>query len=420
VLNRVLKNSLNRNFLILFSGTALAQSIPVAISPILTRLYTPSDFGIFTLYFSIATLFSIVSTGRYELAIMLPKEDEEAKDIAKLCYVIALIISSLIFIIVFFSNELLTALLGNKEIGNWLYLLPVSVFFTAIFQTISYQLNREKNYIKLSGAKIVQTTAVSGGNISMGFFRLTTNGLISGHILGQIISSGVLHFKNNSKLFRNFNHISIMMMARKYKNFILFNTPTAMLDRLSTSIPIFFLGNKFDKEMVGFYGLIERIIGGPVSLVSYSISQVLFQSLTEKINNNVSIYPEIRSTLKKLILIGIVPFTLLYFFSDDIFVLVFGDNWRFAGNLASYFSIVFFVRFVVSPLSMVFIAKSELKTLVKWQILYFISTIIVVIISYFQRSIIFFVIAYTISEILNYLFYLFLIIKVSKKDYVRY
>ena len=83
------KSEFSRNVLTLMTGTTIAQAIPIAISPILTRIYTPEDFGMFALYMSVASILSVVATGRYELAIMLPKKDEDAVNIVALSIIIS-------------------------------------------------------------------------------------------------------------------------------------------------------------------------------------------------------------------------------------------------------------------------------------------------------------------------------------------
>jgi O-antigen/teichoic acid export membrane protein len=82
------KSEFSRNVLTLMTGTTIAQAIPIAISPILTRIYTPEDFGVFALYMSVVSIVSVVATGRYELAIMLPKKDEDAINIVTLSEVV--------------------------------------------------------------------------------------------------------------------------------------------------------------------------------------------------------------------------------------------------------------------------------------------------------------------------------------------
>jgi O-antigen/teichoic acid export membrane protein len=112
-----------------------------------------------------------------------------------------------------------------------------------------------------------------------------------------------------------------------------------------------------EKKDLGFYGLVERSIGAPISLVSYSISQVLLEDIASRYKQDLPIRPRILKLLMNLSLIGVVPFTLLFFFSEDIFTFVFGQQWAVAGKYASILSIAFFMRFVISPLSMVLISK---------------------------------------------------------------
>ena len=72
------KSEFTKNIVTLMTGTAIAQAIPIAISPILTRIYKPEDFGVFALFLAISSILATVVNGRYELAIMLPKKDEDA------------------------------------------------------------------------------------------------------------------------------------------------------------------------------------------------------------------------------------------------------------------------------------------------------------------------------------------------------
>ena len=123
---RFTSGSFARNVLTLMTGTTIAQAIPIAISPILTRIYTPEDFGVFALYMSIASIIAVLATGRYELAIMLPKKDEDAVNIVALSIIIAFFVSLISFLIVFIFNTQITNLLGNPEISNWLYFIPIT------------------------------------------------------------------------------------------------------------------------------------------------------------------------------------------------------------------------------------------------------------------------------------------------------
>ena len=124
---KMLTNKFNQNVAILLVGTVMSQAIPIAISPILTRIYSPSDFGLFALYFSISMILSVFVTGRYEMAIMLPKDEVDAVDITKLSISITVIVSALLFVVIYIFKARIAEALKNKEIENWLLLLPVTV-----------------------------------------------------------------------------------------------------------------------------------------------------------------------------------------------------------------------------------------------------------------------------------------------------
>lgn len=171
------------------TGTTIAQAIPIAISPILTRIYTPEDFA---LYMAIASILSVVATGRYEMAIMLPKKDEDAINIVALSIAISFFVSFIPFLIVFIFNTQITELLGNPEISNWLYFIPVTVLLTGIYQSFNYWSNRKKQYKRLATSRVIQSSAASATNLGMGFGGFGTSGLILGQILGQSVAATIL------------------------------------------------------------------------------------------------------------------------------------------------------------------------------------------------------------------------------------
>ena len=136
----------NRNVLTLMTGTTIAQAIPIAISPILTRIYTPEDFGVLALFVAITSIFGSIANGRYELAIMLPKKDENAINIFALGLIITFSMSFILLVLVVLFNEQITELLKNDEISVWLYFVPIAVLFIGLYNMLAYYNNRKKYY----------------------------------------------------------------------------------------------------------------------------------------------------------------------------------------------------------------------------------------------------------------------------------
>src|SRR5690606_28082706 len=134
----IMKSKFTRNILTLLTGSTLAQAIPIAITPILTRIYTPSDFGVFAIFLAITTILGSIANGRYELAIILPEKEGDAINIAVLGIAICgAIFAFLLLLVILFNNQIVT-LLGIEEIGGWLYLVPFSVLFIGIFNILNY------------------------------------------------------------------------------------------------------------------------------------------------------------------------------------------------------------------------------------------------------------------------------------------
>lgn len=128
MLKNYFKSEFNKNVTTLFTGTVIAQAIPIAISPILSRLYSPDEFGVWALYVSLVMFFSVFSTGRYQFAIMLPKEKKEAINILGLSFIILIIFCLLFSLIIWVFYDVLRLYESFRKIEYWIYFLPVSIF----------------------------------------------------------------------------------------------------------------------------------------------------------------------------------------------------------------------------------------------------------------------------------------------------
>ncbi len=127
-----------RNVGTLMSGTAIAQAIPVLVSPILSRIYSPDDFGILALFMAISIVISVISTGRYELAIMLPEEKRDASNILALAVILTFFTSIVTLILILILKGFIADFFDEPGIENWLYLIPLVVLFTGTYNTFNY------------------------------------------------------------------------------------------------------------------------------------------------------------------------------------------------------------------------------------------------------------------------------------------
>jgi len=198
------KSAFSKNVLTLMTGTTIAQAIPIAVSPILTRIYTPDDFGIFALYIAIVGFISIVITARYEIAIVLPKTDEEAINILALALL----------------KEEILQLFNAQAVGNLIFLVPFSLLFAGLIQTFNYWSNRKDYFKAMSSSQIAQSLSIGASQPLFGYFSIT-GGLILGNILGRAVAAFVLvdkFVKNDKKYIKEINKKSMITQMKKYKD----------------------------------------------------------------------------------------------------------------------------------------------------------------------------------------------------------
>lgn len=390
------KSEFSRNVLTLMTGTTIAQAIPIAISPILTRIYTIEDFGIFALYLSIIMLFSSVVAGKYELSILIPKYEKDAKNLVVLSIVISFIISLILFLITLIFTEQIMNLLKNNDIRYWLFLAPINIFIISTVSILYYYNNRNKNYRLLSSNQILQSSTQGFINIVFGLISNLKAGLILGTFLGNIISFFYLIFKTkNSFIDFSFNKYRLFVLSKKYIKFPKFMIASGFLENLSAQLPVFMISSFFGSYILGLFSLSQRIVKVPLGIIGSSIGNVFRQEAAKQLNENGTCRKLFLNTLKKLIIIATIPFIIFYFIAPELFSFIFGKEWYKAGVYAQILTIMFYFQFITSPLSNMFMIAQKQQ--------YDLFLQIYLVISVFCS----FIIGYKIFDSIEYSLYLF-------------
>jgi O-antigen/teichoic acid export membrane protein len=367
------------------TGTTIAQAIPIAISPILTRIYTPEDFGVFALYMAIVSIIAVVATGRYEMAIMLPKKDSDAINIVALSILISFFVSFISLVIVFVFNSQITNLLNNPEISNWLYFIPITVLLTGIYQSFNYWSNRKKQYKRLATSRVVQSSTTASANLGMGFCGLGSSGLIVGQVLGQSISAtilGKLIWNEDKEKCRYIKISKILALANRYIRFPRYDIFASILNVSSHKITHVLFNSLFNSTVAGYFFLMQKILSLPLVFISSAIADVFRQSASYEFSQYKNCKNIFMSTLKKLFMLSLIPVIILYLFSVELFTFIFGDEWKIAGEYAKTFAPVLMIQFISSPLSIVFYIAEKQNINLYLQIL----LIVLVLISMFIAS----------------------------------
>lgn len=387
--NLLPKSAYARNVLTLMTGTSLAQAIPIAISPILTRLYSPEEFGRFALYMAITMIASVLVTGRYELAILLPRQDRDALQITALAIVLSMTISTALLLIVIFLAQPMAVLLGDAALIPWLYWIPASTLLLGIYQSLNYWSNRKAQYKRLAISRTAQSTSVALTQMGSGYAGSGASGLVVGQVAGQVLATSVLArliWREDQRLIRTLQPLRSLVLAKKYIDFPKYLIAAHGFNSASSQMPVLLLSAFFNTATAGFFTLTQRIIAAPMSLVAGALGDVFRQEASHAYINQGNCEEIYKRTFKRLLLISIFPFLIFFFVAPDLFSMIFGEQWRVAGEYAKILTPMAFLQFITSPLSSMFLIAEKQRLDLMWQIFLFLLVLISLLVGKFLLS----------------------------------
>lgn len=371
IVKRLLTADFVRSISTVFFGTVLAQLIPVLAAPLLTRLYSPEDFGVFSSFLSVGLIFAAFSTGKFELAIMLPKLKGKAFYLFCLSVGSALVLNTVFFIIIAIFSKEISSILNNPKIEGYLYLCPVLALIVSIYVSGQYLANRDRQYIQIARSKVLQTF------ISTLFQLLTAKsfgvlGLLGGQIVGQglaVFALGKQTFFRYKKYLLGVSLRRLSITAREYKKFPLFFSMSYGLNTFATNITPVILTTTFGLTYAGLYLLVQRVLAMPVGMVVNSISSVFFQKITTQKDCR-KLYLLISGGL----FFAATPIVVvMYLYGSEIFKYVFGEEWSIAGEMASLLVIMYWFSLSTNPVSQFSTVHQKVFYNIVWQILLLLS-----------------------------------------------
>lgn len=409
--NQSSRSELISAFTLLASGSLIAQAVTVLSSPILTRLYTPKEFGLYALFVALAGSLSPAVAGKYEAALVLPSKKHQVYSLAYSAFALSIVcfITVLGVLLYFAFTENSVPYVGN--LGKYLYFIPLYLLLIGWSETLFGLCNKFEKYKLMSISRLIQAVTIAIVSISFGVFGFGIFGLICGVLSGSIVSSiailcyGKLNLISNIQKFQE-----LKTVAKAYKNFPIYNATSSIFDAATVHMPIFFLSMYYEQRLVGLYALTVRVFYTPLIFISSTLNQILLKKISELVNADII---ATRFLVKSMALLSIVVFPVfivLYFFGENLFGFVFGSEWAEAGKIAKVLAAALSIRFVISSVSVSLNATNNNEIAFYWKILSFISTLILFFIFANKMDFYDFLFLFVIVDIAIYLLYAFLIL----------
>lgn len=344
------------NALVLASGIVIGQSITLLTSPIVSRLYTPDDFGRYGLLIAFIGFVTVVSSLRYETAIVATDSLTDAAYLVIASLSASTVVSALSSICLYVLIKL--RLLGFGELPLWSPLLAFLMCVTTSgFFVLRYWLIRIDKFKCIRQVTIYQNSVRSIIHIGLGYVHFSTPGLLWGECLGRL--SGIGRIIRDShpilrKQLESFQYSKMRAILEKYREFPTYSLPSALLDSLSAALLLPLVVELYGAQEAGYLALVQRVIAIPALLIGGTIADSFHHHMANDARTRVKqVTPFFFRVTLILTLFSLLLAGFLIFFAQPVFVLVFGDSWAMAGSIAVKMAPLFAVGLIVSPLSRV-------------------------------------------------------------------
>lgn len=371
-----MSRGLLRNIVVLVAGSALAQAIAVAFSPLVARLYTPADYANLTIFLALSGMFIPFACGKYEVAIVVAGTDRHASELTALSLIVALAGSMLLLVVALMAQGWIAMLLHCENLGLWLMAVPLGVLFGTIAMVVRYVANRQSAYRVISQYLVMQAVLSVAFNVLFGLLQWGSNGLLAANLIAIGSGTAWLAWKLRESLARatQVNISSLCHVAHKYRDFPIFNASSTILDALTLAMPVFFIARIAGQESLGLYGFMMRVAQAPFALVAGAVSQVHIKQLSDLVAAGQPASAYLRRITIVLAVIAAVPSMIFMLFGPQLFSVVFGQHWRQAGEMLVIMTPSIAVQFVVSTLSPALAATGHNRLGAAWKLGAFLVT----------------------------------------------
>jgi O-antigen/teichoic acid export membrane protein len=373
------KGEFAKNAFTLSVGTSIAQTFPIIIYPILSRVFTPVQFGVLATLSSITSILAIIATGNYESSILIAPTKKDAANIIGLILILSttfLVFSSIGLYVI--SNQL-SIWFNEPDLKIWLFVCPLSAFVIVIYNCYNEWCVRNKYFVKLSINKIINAGATTLGKLLFGIVKTFSNGLIIGDLLGRFISAAgcvIRAWGIDKSEFRQITRNKMVAMAERYVNFPRLSLPAQLINTIGGAIPVLMISAYFGSIEVGYYSMTLNILSVPLSIISLSIKDTFRQRASEEFAKTGSCARIYQRLLKYLVIGGILGSILLFFALPEIFSIALGKQWRIAGQYSQILMPMIAINFVCTSLSGVLIIAEKMRTIFLVEIYYTTVTVV--------------------------------------------
>lgn len=350
---RVPRGDFFRGTVTIMAGTGLAQLITLGVAPILTRIYTPAQYGQFAVAAAILGILSTIACLTYEYAIPLPDSDVAAANLVALCLIITVGTSLLTASVLWLIGPWLLQQSGASDLGPFIALLGIGVFGGGVVLTFTSWALRAKTYSEIAANRLTQSGVLAASQVGLGLLGWGAPGLLIGLIASSLVGSFRLAhvaWSSYAESFRQVSRAGIRTVATRYRRFPILSAPSALINTLGLQAPLLLVVALYGAQVGGQLALAQRVIALPAIFLAGAIAQTFTAEAARRVRERpVELRRLFIRTSRSLALLAIIPIVAVAIAAKLFFVIIFGPEWDEAGTYVVILAPLFYLQFVTSP-----------------------------------------------------------------------
>tara|TARA_B100001250_G_scaffold66509_1_gene52996 strand:+ start:20043 stop:21503 length:1461 start_codon:yes stop_codon:yes gene_type:complete len=360
-------NSFIKDILTLSSVPFLSVILGFLLTPIITRIYSPEDFGLLNSFSSIVAFLGVFSTLAYHSSILLPKKDNKAFDMLIVCFISTLSFTFLSLLLVLIFENYLILKFNLSELRDYILLIPVFIFLHGLYQTLRFWNSRFKKFKVIAASKVSEVVANKSVVLGLGFSGYNTGGsLIYGVMFAAIIKNVALlfNFKKNLPSVIKISWRDLIYGLKRYIKFPKYSLWSELISRTPALVIVFLIMKYFDSTILGYYGLCIMVLTLPTVFITSSIMEAFSPRAAEAKHTNTHL-DLLKQIYERVVSLTVFPFLILLTYGDVLFGYFFGMEWIEAGLIAQIFVFRVFCEIIFNPIISltVIIEKQEINLL---------------------------------------------------------
>lgn len=346
------QNSFIKDILTLSSVPLLSQILGLMLTPLITRIYAPEDFGLLNTFSSIVAFLGVFSTLAYHSSILLPKNDKKALDMLIVCLISTIFFTSFFFIIIFFFKNSIILRLNIPELKDYVFLIPIFIFLHGIYQTFRFWNSRFKKFKIIAASKVGEVITNKTTVLSLGLSGYNTGiSLIYGVLFASVVKNSLLliNFKKHISDLKNFKWSDLLYGMKRYIKFPKYSLWSELLSRTPALVVVFLILNFFDSTVLGYYGLSVMVLTLPTVFITSSIMEAFMPRAAEAKHTNTHV-DLLKEVYERVVSLTIFPFLVLGIYGDVLFGYFFGLEWIESGIIAQILVFRIFCEIIFNPI----------------------------------------------------------------------